>query len=288
MLLDLDSVLYKSVWKCLSFSDIREIVENSDDTRAVYESEVLRSSLSRVHKKVHELTQHVESIHEELYRVELFITTCDNNFRYEIEPQYKAGRKKNKYVELLRDFFKSDNVAWSDTLEADDLIADRAFELGIDNYIICSIDKDLKTIGGYFWSPYTINVVDNVGFKTKEYKQKEVDYISEQEASRFFYMQMLTGDSVDNIKGLRGVGIKRAEKVLENSLNDFITVAREFIKRDKKDEFWTNYKSLKLGSNVKKIKGYVDSELGVNISKRSNKEAYTFGRAIFYELCNEY
>lgn len=39
---------------------------------------------------------------------------------------------------------------------------------------------------------------------------------------------------------------------------------------------------------LRKIKGYVDSELGINISKRSNKEAYTFGRAIFYELCNEY
>ena len=26
---------------------------------------------------------------------------------------------------------------------------------------------------------------------------------------------------------------------------------------------------------LRKIKGYVDSELGINISKRSNKEAYT-------------
>jgi len=37
-----------------------------------------------------------------------------------------------------------------------------------------------------------------------------------------------------------------------------------------------------------KIKNYVDIELGIDISTRSNKESYTFGRAIFYELCMEY
>ena len=39
---------------------------------------------------------------------------------------------------------------------------------------------------------------------------------------------------------------------------------------------------------LEKIKKYVDDELGYDIAKRSNKDEYTFGRAIFYELCNEF
>ena len=32
---------------------------------------------------------------------------------------------------------------------------------------------------------------------------------------RFFYHQMLTGDAVDNIKGVRGIGPKTADKLLD-------------------------------------------------------------------------
>ncbi len=37
-----------------------------------------------------------------------------------------------------------------------------------------------------------------------------------------------------------------------------------------------------------KIKKYVDRELEIDISTRSNKTEYTFGRAIFFELCTDY
>ena len=70
----------------------------------------------------------------------------------------------------------------SDELEADDLIAIKAKELGDGNFIIVSPDKDLKQIGGYFWSYYSQRVKDEFGFYVQnefgfyetEYKQKEV------------------------------------------------------------------------------------------------------------------
>ena len=247
MLLDLDSFLYKSIWKCISFTEIRNILELSEYPRDVYESEVVRLSLNRLNDSVREITNHIEEIHDELYRTELFITTCDNNFRYDIEPTYKSNRKKNKYVELLREHLKKGHAQYSDTLEADDLIAIRAKELGVDNCIVVSIDKDMKTIGGYYFSPYQIRFKDENGYNHKVYKQQKVQLIKQDEADRFFYTQMLTGDSVDNIKGLKGYGVKKAEKVLKNSSNYFISVAREFISKGQKDEFWKNYKLLKLG-----------------------------------------
>jgi 5'-3' exonuclease len=41
-------------------------------------------------------------------------------------------------------------------------------------------------------------------------------YITLEEANYFFYTQLLTGDRVDNIKGVDGIGAKKAEKLLAN------------------------------------------------------------------------
>ena len=55
------------------------------------------------------------------------------------------------------------------------------------------------------------------------------------------------GDSGDGIAGLKRVGLKTAEKILKDSVIPFITTAREYIKRNQKEDFWVNYKLLKLG-----------------------------------------
>lgn len=57
---------------------------------------------------------------------------------------------------------------------------------------ICSPDKDLKQIEG----------------KLYNYSEKEFFHISNQEANRALYTQLLVGDSSDNIPGLKGVGKK--------------------------------------------------------------------------------
>jgi hypothetical protein len=40
-------------------------------------------------------------------------------------------------------------------------------------------------------------------------------YVNQQTASFNFYKQFLTGDAVDNIKGVHGIGPKKADKLLE-------------------------------------------------------------------------
>lgn len=43
------------------------------------------------------------------------------------------------------------------------------------------------------------------------------------------------------------VGIKTAEKILKDSKNYFITVARQYLLRGQKKDFWLMYKLLKIG-----------------------------------------
>src|SRR5690606_31239133 len=100
---------------------------------------------------------------EDIAEWELYITTCSRNFRKEISSDYKSNRKKNNYVWLLREHYINNGAFCSDTLEADDLIADRISELKKGDYLIISIDKDLKQLGGYYWSYYKQKSKDHYG-----------------------------------------------------------------------------------------------------------------------------
>lgn len=84
-----------------------------------------------------------------------------------------------------------------DGMEADDAIA-----IAHDPYetIIVSIDKDFDQLPGVHY-----NFV------------KKLEYtVTEHEAMRFLYEQILTGDVADNIKGIRGVGPVKAKKILKD------------------------------------------------------------------------
>ena len=120
------------------------------------------------------------------------------NFRYSIFKEYKSNRRKT-----LKPAGYEALIAWAETewpstrlagVEADD-VCGIIYEEGD---IICSRDKDLMTIPG----------VHLVG-------DKEIIDVSIQQADHRFYMQCLTGDATDGYPGLKGVGPKKAEAILE-------------------------------------------------------------------------
>jgi 5'-3' exonuclease len=129
--------------------------------------------------------------------------TGKNNFRHDVAvtAPYKGNRKseKPKHYHLLREYlvYAWDAVIW-DGFEADDAIAIEATELNGEGVIV-SLDKDLDQVVGWHYN----FVKDNLY------------YINQQTASFNFYKQFLTGDAVDNIKGVHGIGPKKAEKLLE-------------------------------------------------------------------------
>ncbi len=237
---------------------MREAIDNygKENARQLVRETVLREGVNRCENELLKMQNYIQDlIPFEITSVELFITTCSNNFRKQIFTEYKAKRKRNDWVKLIRDHYQITGAEYSETLEADDLVAIRARELGQDNYIIATNDKDLKQIGGYYFSYYKQNVLDHEGNKItnelgqsiKEYKQKQMIYMTPQDAQLFFYKQMLMGDTSDNITGIKGIGTKTADKILADVVNPFIAVARAYISKGIKGDFWNTYKLLKLG-----------------------------------------
>ena len=80
-------------------------------------------------------------------------------------------------------------------MEADDALGLAQEE----DTVIATIDKDLRIVSGWHF---------NLNTHVK-------DKVTDQEGDRFFYKQMLMGDKVDNIIGIRGVGPKKADKALD-------------------------------------------------------------------------
>lgn len=136
---------------------------------------------------------------------ELFLTG-KTNFRFDVATTapYKENRKDRQrppHLDFLRDYMIQ---AWSAVVsegeEADDMIAIRATELG-DDGIIVSIDKDFNQVAGWHYN----------------FAKNDKYYVSAQDGLRFFYKQILMGDRVDNIIGIKGVGDKKAEKMLKDA-----------------------------------------------------------------------
>jgi 5'-3' exonuclease len=256
-LIDFDSILYHAVYRAVSFGRIKEAVHKfgKEAARQWLKEEVYNEGIYRAETELISIKSYIENnFFEEITSTELFITTCEKSFRKEISESYKANRKRNDYVWILREHYRQNGCFCSETKEADDLIAERAKKLGIGNYIVISIDKDLKQIGGHYWSYYKTFSLDHYGDKIpnefggfeREYKQKDVEFITPEEANLLFWKQMLTGDASDNIKGLHRVGEKTAQKILSQSKVPWIATAREYIKREQKQDFYINFKLLKL------------------------------------------
>lgn len=259
LLIDFDSILYTSVYKIVGIGAMRDAIEKygKENAKQWLMEEVYNEGINRCENELLKIQNYIDSqIFQDITGVELFITTCKNPFRKVLNPNYKSSRKPNNYVWMLRGHYQMNGAFFSDTHEADDLIADRAKELGKDNCIVISIDKDLKQIGGYYWSYYKVRsfdmhgepVLNEYGSQEREYKQKNIDYITDDEAERIFWLSMLTGDSGDDIKGLHRVGPKTAEKILSQTKVNWFKTAREYIARGQKEDFKINYRLLKLGA----------------------------------------
>lgn len=132
--------------------------------------------------------------------------TGSDNYRKEIAvtAPYKGNRTqaKPKHYDLIREYLEK---AWGCEViqgqEADDAIGIKAYEFeDIEDYVIMSIDKDLNMICGWHYN----------------FIKDEKYLVNDDEAIKHFYTQILTGDRVDNIIGLKGIGPKKAEKILED------------------------------------------------------------------------
>ena len=135
--------------------------------------------------------------------------TGKGNFRNDIAVTvpYKGQRVSDKPTHLtaLRQHLVS---SWGfivvNGIEADDAVGIAAYALAEDDSIMVHIDKDLNQFRGWHYN----------------YRKKDKYYVSEFEGLKSFYTQMLTGDRIDNIVGIKGIGPVKAKRILEECTNE--------------------------------------------------------------------
>lgn len=133
-------------------------------------------------------------------------------FRHDVYREYKSARTSSTPpigLKALREHTLETRVCrFRERLEADDVVGILAtqkssplpgFE-GADRVVV-SVDKDLHQIPGFHL--HASRPSDGV------YR------VSSESAERFLWMQVLTGDAVDNYPGIKGVGPAKAAKLLE-------------------------------------------------------------------------
>ena len=130
----------------------------------------------------------------------LVVGGIGNNFRYIINPSYKANRKKQAkpiMLGLIRDLvFKEFPVAYMPHLESDD-VCRIILEEDKDNVVV-SIDKDLRTFPGKIYDSY----------------HDDIKFITPLQAEANFKRQLLMGDKTDGYDGLPKMGKATADKLL--------------------------------------------------------------------------
>ena len=173
---------------------------------------------------------------------QLYITNDQkDNFRYHVATivPYKGKRPSEKpyWYTHIRNFLVDHRGAievWG--MEADDALSiaqwkdwNSILEPECESpeafgTVICSRDKDLHMVPGWHYS-----------WSAGNQQEKEMWWVDEISGLRSFYCQLLTGDRIDNILGLHGVGDK--SKLLTNirsmdtELDMFSFVKEEYTKR---------------------------------------------------------
>lgn len=250
VLFDYDSFIYKCSYRIVDIAQIRRWFE-AGRTKEWMAEQIVKRSINRLAKSGDELFEEMEDVGIKIDHIEYYITAARKSIRKELYPAYKANRKRNKWVSKVRAALLSSQFAvTSDEFEADDLIYDRAMDLEESEYVVLTMDKDLKQIPGIHFDYYR---KPNQGDEPGKEPCRGLDVVSEDQATRFFWYQMLTGDHGDNIKGVHGIGPKRAEKILDGKPTEELEtiVAATYYKKAGDnwiEEFKKNYFLLKLGT----------------------------------------
>jgi 5'-3' exonuclease, N-terminal resolvase-like domain len=138
-----------------------------------------------------------------------FYLTGKSNFRYDIAKShpYKGNRTspKPQWLNFIENYFISNYKAiMSEGEEADDLIAKECAANNYENVVVISTDKDFGQLPVTIFNPTKFEITRNTPW----------------EATKYFYEQILTGDTVDNIKGIYGIGPVKAKAILDGCDNE--------------------------------------------------------------------
>lgn len=134
------------------------------------------------------------------------------NFRKSLDPAYKGHRNRKKpcgYKRVINKLADDYHTVILPLLEADDAIG--IYATKEPGHIICSPDKDMKQIPGKLYD-----------------LTNKIITINKTQGERWHYVQTMSGDQTDGYSGIPGIGIKRAEALLDEHGANWETVVHAF------------------------------------------------------------
>lgn len=139
---------------------------------------------------------------ESIKRV-VYLSDPGANWRSLVDPTYKKNRADvmrplllTHLKEYLRTAYDAQHI---DTLEADDALGILSTHYPHGHVLIVGRDKDFKQIPGY----------------QHQIGKPGIAEITTVDADRFFYCQVLAGDRIDGFPGCPGIGMTRAERIVD-------------------------------------------------------------------------
>lgn len=246
-LIDGDIVTYRSAASC-------------EPTRIKPELEPLEAALLRADDLMKRILAETGA---DKYRV--FISG-DSNFRYDIDPNYKANRKdkpKPTWLQDVRAFLCTNwNAEICDGIEADDAMGiaqcagwippHQQGNYEVINYIptttVCSIDKDLLQVPGNHY-----NFVTGVA-----------TFIDPLTGLKNFYQQLIQGDASDNIMGYDGKARPVIPKFLQPKIDELWNLTHEV-------DMYEHVKSMYYGADNNEVRLIKNARL-LWIQRKENDE----------------
>jgi len=211
ILVDSDALVYSAGWAGSKRYYLMRGMEYQTKAEALLhgpEDELLKviepEPLSHVIHNLRVQCQHIIDALSPIGYCKFYLTGKDN-FRDKIATikPYKGNRPKDSkpvFYEELRQYLVDEwQAEVIDGMEADDKIA-MEFTKDKKTQIVCGVDKDFLQIEDLRF--YNI-------------QKRELFCVDALKAKKNFWKQMLTGDVVDNISGVEGIGPKKAEKIID-------------------------------------------------------------------------
>lgn len=167
------------------------------------------------------IKREIQKITNVLHDDEVILFFSDSkNFRKEIDPEYKGHRNRKKpcgYRRAINRLQEEYPLVKIPGLEADDALG--IYSSRYEDAIICSPDKDMKQIPGRLYD-LTNDVVT----------------ITQTKGDRWHLVQTMAGDQTDGYAGVPGIGIKRAEALLDANGATWETVVNAFAEKGLDEE----------------------------------------------------
>lgn len=197
-LLDYDGYVCKALYAAISSGDI------SEAPRIL--NELTQSAIDRTHKYFDDLP------------VELIKVMSGHSWKKDVYLTYKAKRKKDPRVKEFRDWVLENDkdIVRIEPFEADEILViihDYLCNYDVEDCIVFSDDKDLHYVT---LLNCKINTSEDIDIRYDEHK---------------LFCQMLAGDKEDNVEGINKVGMKTADKLLQEkggyNLSNVISIYKE-------------------------------------------------------------